>query len=322
MVKQILPNLYRVKIPLPESPLRTLNSYFIVSPERCLIIDTGMNQEECLRRMQSALRELNVDLKRTDFFITHWHADHLGLVSTLAAPNSRIYFNQKEARILTSTFKERWWGIVEFARRHGFPKEELESVFNTHPARYGFKEHLDFSIVKEGDEISIGDYNFVCLETPGHSPGHLCLYEPNKKVLISGDHLLEDISPNVSLYSDKANPLQEYLDSLDRIYELEVQLVLPGHGRIFQNHRRRVRELKRHHEARVGEVLSLLKKGEQTAYEIASQMSWELNYKNWEDFPAFQKWFAFGEALSHLAYLEEKGLVARRINNEVKFYLK
>ena len=83
MIEEILANLYKIEIPLPESPLKALNSYVIKNSERNLIIDTGWNQEECMNAMQTGLKELGVDLRKTDFFITHLHADHLGLVSTL-----------------------------------------------------------------------------------------------------------------------------------------------------------------------------------------------------------------------------------------------
>lgn len=322
MIEKILPGLYRIKVPLPGSPLRSVNSYLIVSSRRFLLIDTGMNREECLRHLHSALEELNVELEKTDFFITHWHADHLGLISALATPSSRIYFNRAEADALASGFKNLWQQASNFAREHGFPEGELEDVLSTHPAQYGLKEHMDFCIIEEGDEMSIGDYTFACLETPGHSPGHLCLYEANKKILVSGDHLLVDITPNISLWSNEINLLQEYLESLDRVYELDVQLVLPGHRWAFRDHRKRIQELKRHHEARINEVLSLLEEGSQTGYELASRMSWDLSYKCWEEFPAFQKWFAFGEALSHLVYLEEKGMVGRRASGQVVFYPK
>ncbi|RLC70753.1 MAG: MBL fold metallo-hydrolase [Chloroflexi bacterium] len=323
MIREILPRLYRIRISLPRSPLKALNSYLIASPERFLLIDTGMNREECLRQMHRALKELNVDLRKTDLFITHWHIDHLGLVSALPTPSSRVYFNRPEARALLRSFEDTWKVFSRFAREHGFPPEELKQVFKVHPARCSPKEHPDFHLLGEGDELKIGDYSFVCLETPGHSPGHLCLYEPNKKILVAGDHLLASISPNIPLFSDQMNPLKEYLESLDKLYRLEVKLVLPGHGRIFRNHRRRIRELKHHHQVRAKEILHLLLTyGEQTAYQVASRMSWELNYRSWQEFPPSQKWFAFGEALSHLAYLEERGMVGRRKAERVLFYCK
>ena len=94
MIEQVLPDFYRIEIPLPNSPLKALNSYLIKGQGRFLIIDTGMNRDECMRSMISSLEKLEVDLRKTDFFITHMHADHLGLVGNLATETSTIYFNR------------------------------------------------------------------------------------------------------------------------------------------------------------------------------------------------------------------------------------
>jgi glyoxylase-like metal-dependent hydrolase (beta-lactamase superfamily II) len=83
MIEEVLPALFRIEIPLPGSPLKSINSYVIRALDRTLIVDTGLNRKECLEAMQAGLRELGVDLKETDFFITHMHADHFGLVGRL-----------------------------------------------------------------------------------------------------------------------------------------------------------------------------------------------------------------------------------------------
>ena len=111
MAEEILPNLYRIEIPLPKNPLKALNSYLIKAQGRFLLIDTGMNREECMRVMFSELEGLHVDLKKTDIFITHLHADHSGLAATLATDTSTVYFNQKDASIVgadISKKEERW----------------------------------------------------------------------------------------------------------------------------------------------------------------------------------------------------------------------
>jgi glyoxylase-like metal-dependent hydrolase (beta-lactamase superfamily II) len=310
MIEEIATNLYKIEIPLPESPLKSLNSYLIKAQDRNLIIDTGMNREECLNAMMSGLRELGVEIRKTDFFITHLHSDHLGLVSSLATDSSTIYFNQPDAdRIKAGIFLE---DLIKFARLNGFPENELQTISYTHPGfKYRPKEDLDFYIVKEGDAISISGYVFRCVETPGHSKGHMCLYEPSKKILVAGDHLLNDITPNILLMSDEWNPLKIYLESLEKVYELDIELVLPGHRGIFRNCKERIRELKNHHEKRLEEIVSILVEGEKSAFEIASQMSWDIVYDSWELFPVPQKWFAMGEAIAHLKRLEEKGLIRK-----------
>ncbi len=320
MIEEVLPDLYKIEVPLPGNPLKAVNCYLIAASGRFLLIDTGMNRQECELVMSTALRKLDVDLNNTDFFITHWHADHLGLVSTLATPSSKVYFNKPEA--IVRDFQSHWEESATLGRQHGFQEDELSKALSTHPGRrYGGKRQVDFSILRDDDEIRIGDYSFICIETPGHSPGHICLYEPDKKILVSGDHILVDITPNIALWSKEGNPLEEYLASLDKVYDLDVELVLPGHRQLFRDHRKRIQELKQHHEARVNEVLSILEKGEQTAYEVASQMSWDIEYKSWKLFPASQKWFATGEAIAHLAYLEQKGMISRKGQEKVMFSL-
>jgi glyoxylase-like metal-dependent hydrolase (beta-lactamase superfamily II) len=317
LFEEILPSLYRIKVPLPGSPLKATNSYAIKGTERSLIIDTGWNREDCMAVLTSGLEECGVDFKQADFFITHMHADHSGLVSALAGEGARIYFGWADAEIMKSTAPGHWEEQVNFARKCGFPEGELEKALGGHPGRrYSPGTSLNLSVAKEGDTISVGDYLFQCIETPGHTQGHICLYEPTQKIFLCGDHILVDITPNITLNSEERNPLKEYLMSLDKVYDLDVELVLPGHRNIFRDHKNRIRELKQHHQTRLEEVMSILRKGKQNVFQVASQMTWDIDYKAWDLFPPSQKWFAFGEAMAHLKYLEEEEKVAREVQEQ------
>ncbi len=272
MIEKVLPDLYKIEVPLPGNPLKAINSYIIKDGEQSLIIDTGMNRPECLNVLSPGLEELGIDLKKTDFFITHLHADHLGLVSSLATETSKVYFNQPDADVIKPG--SNWEMNSDFAVRNGFPEEENRRAIENHPGRkYSSKKQVEFHILKQGDMISINDYSFRCVATPGHTRGHMCLYEPNKKLLVSGDHILIDITPNISSWSDEENPLKEYLGSLDIINNLDIEMVLPGHRNIFRDCKQRIEELKHHHQARADEVLAILEKGSQNAYQVASQMT-------------------------------------------------
>lgn len=315
MIEKIITNLYKIEIPLPQNPLKALNSYVIKSPERNLLVDTGWNQQECLNAMQAGLRELGVDLKKTDFFITHFHADHLGLVSKLITDTSTIYFNQPDADWIKSGVP--WDDLANFARLNGYPENELQTVPYSHPGfKFRSKGNLTFNILKGGNPISVGDYVFKCVETPGHTKGHMCLYEHNKKIFVAGDHMLSDITPNIQLWSDEWNPLKEFLASLDKVYELDIELVLPGHRSIFRNCKERIHELKDHHQKRLHEVISILKRGSKNAFQVASRMSWDIIYDSWDFFPITQKWFAIGEAIAHLKYLDEKKIIRREMQGQ------
>ena len=204
-----------------------------------------------------------------------------------------------------------------FACKLGFPEEELEKAIRSHPGqRYSTSASLNLCVLKDGDTINVGDYLFECIETPGHTEGHICLYESNKKIFICGDHILGDITPNITISSQERNPLKEYLMSLDKVYDLDVELVLPGHRNIFRNYKERIRELKQHHQKRLREVISILEKGRQNAFQIASQMTWDISYKSWDLFPPAQKFFAFGEAMAHLKYLGEEGEVGWEMDGQ------
>ncbi|MGD0915205.1 MAG: MBL fold metallo-hydrolase [Thermodesulfobacteriota bacterium] len=315
MIEEILANLYKIEIPLPGSPLKALNSYVLKNAERNLIIDTGWNQEECMSSMRTGLRELAIDIKKTDFFITHLHADHFGLVSNLITDTSTIYFNRPDADRFRSGF--RLDDFVNFARLNGYPENELQTTLRNHPGlKFRPTEGLTFHLLKEGDTISIGDYVFKCVETPGHTLGHMCLYEPSKKIFVAGDHILKEITPNIQLWSDEWNPLKEYLASLDKVYELDIELVLPGHRAIFENCKERILELKNHHQKRLDEIISILKKGNKSAFEVASEMSWDIIFDSWDLFPVSQKWFAIGEAIAHLKYLKEKGIIRKEMREQ------
>ncbi len=321
-MEEILPSLYKIEVPLPGSPLKATNSYVVKGTERSLIIDTGWNREDCMVALVSGLKECGVDLRQTDLFITHMHADHSGLVSAIAVEGAKIYFGRADAEIIRYITPEHWDEMIDFAGRCGFPREELERAVGNHPGRrYNPSNSLNLHILKNGDTVSVGDYLFECIETPGHTPGHICLYEPDKKVFICGDHILFDITPNITLSSEERNPLKEYLISLDKVYDLDVRLTLPGHRSTFRNHKERIQELKQHHRARLDEIISILAQGRQNAFQIASQMTWDIGYKSWDLFPPAQKLFAFGEALAHLKYLEEEGAVGRAIEgNGILFF--
>ncbi len=319
MIEELLPGLYRMDVPIPNNPLKSLNSYVLKSDERNLVIDTGMNRPECLNAMEAGLGELGVDLERTDFLITHMHADHSGLAATIPASGSVVFCSQQDADIINAD--DSHWELMRiFVRTGGFPAEEFDNAIQKHPGyKYRARDYIDFAILAEGDPVNVGDYHFRCMITPGHTQGHLCLYEAEKKIFISGDHILNDITPNISLWSDDIDPLADYIISLDRVGRLDIDIVLPGHRTIFRNCRERIEELKKHHRTRADEVLSILHQGSQDAYEVASQMTWDMTYDSFDEFPIAQKWFAAGEALAHLKYLEGLRQVKREAGPVILF---
>ena len=319
MPQQLFPNLYRELIPIPKNPLQAVNSYVIKGNGRFLVIDTGMNRPECREAMERYLKELQVDLDCTDFFITHFHADHLGLVSEFMQSSSKMYMSAVDDR----SFRDLgfWNGMAAVALINGFPEPDIRQAIDRHPG-YNYHARYNFAttFLREGDAIEIGDYQLTCIETPGHTRGHMCLYELRKKLLFSGDHILETITPNISLWAENEDPLRSYLASLDKIYGSDVAYVLPGHREPFPHFRKRIDELKLHHDIRNNEILTILREGRKTAYEAASRMTWDIDCKQWKDFPLPQKWFAAGEALAHLQYLQGRGMIKRELRDETAFF--
>jgi glyoxylase-like metal-dependent hydrolase (beta-lactamase superfamily II) len=308
MPEEVARSIYRIEVPLPKNPLKALNSYVIKGKERHLVVDCGMRRKECRDAMLLGLDALGVNLCDADFFITHFHADHLGLVSDLAASEAKIYLNEADAtRILMPGIAEAFAGS---ARLHGFPENEIDKALEAHPgSRYGARMPLPFVMPSDGEMIDAGPYRFRCVAAPGHSFGHQCLYESDRKILIAGDHILDDITPNIQTWFDDWNPLAEYLDSLDMTAKLDVDIVLPGHRRLFTHMQKRIGELKAHHAARAEEAAAALKEGPITAYQVASGMTWDIVCDSFDQFPLSQRWFATGEAIAHLVYLEGIGRV-------------
>ena len=114
--------------------------------------------------------------------------------------------------------------------------------------------------------------------------------------------------------------MKHYLASLDKVAGLPVDLVLPGHRRLIRNHGARIAELKQHHAQRLDEVLTILEGAPLNAVQVASRMTWDIKADSWDQFPVAQRWFATGEAISHLRYLEEEGKLARKNSEKFKLY--
>ncbi len=317
MIEEIMNNFYRIEVPLPLLELQSVNCYIIKGSERNLMIDTGMDDHACKQAIESALKEREIDLKQTDFFITHCHIDHFGLVASLIRNGSTVYINRLEAdiirRVRSGAIVSDWTTFIVVS---GFPENKIENIFPPEGARpYRTENSLPFLYLEDGDSLSIGDYHFACVATPGHTNGHMCLYEPQSKVFVAGDHLLNDITPGIHGFTHE-NPLKDYLSSLDKVAALDVRLVLPGHGSVFGNCKGRIEDLKTHHEERVREVISILEESPKDAYDVASQMTWDVHYDSWRVFPIQQRFFATGEAFAHLRFLEEKKVIVGQIKGK------
>lgn len=321
MITEIGKDIFCLNIPFPRSSLKDLNIYIIKADERGLLIDTGFNSRRCLQAIQSALRQLDLRKESIDIFITHFHMDHFGLVSHLASKKNKIYFNRFDTEWFFS-----WGGFDCHARylaRHGFPDKYIPIVRKSYPEFDGpevWLKRIDF--VKDNDDINMGRFHLKCIHTPGHHRGHMCLYEPDRKLLFCGDHILSDITPIIMCFSDQENPLHDYLNSLEKTRGLDINLVLPGHRGFIYDPAERIDKIRYHHEIRLKEILHILSESPQTAFGISSQIKWNVSGNEWINSAELQKWFALSETIAHIRYLEEAGMVSRSLNNfDIVFHL-
>jgi len=313
-IEEIAPGLFRVPIPLEELPLGAVNCYVFYSQGEGLIVDPGLDQPLCLETLLRSLRAIGLEIPKAAFFSTHFHIDHLSLGARLASPSSRFFFNRVEAEIIPHGLEERWEKAKRQMSLNGLPREDLKALEDLHPANLMPRFFPPFTTVEDGERIRVGRFTLRVVETPGHSPGHCCLYEENHRLLLSGDHVLEEITPHVGLWDEGADPLALYLRGLDKVLSLEVALVLPGHGRPFSDLPRRVAEIKEHHRERSAHILRALADGPLTAYEIASRLPWDVD-QPWPRLSPTQKYFALSETLAHLRYLESLGLVKKEVRS-------
>ena len=312
MIKEIAHDLYNIRVPLPRNPLKELNSY-LIQGERNLLIDLGFNRPECEDVISRDLSELGVNRDKTDIFITHLHSDHCGLLEVMDRPGIKKFCSKPDGEIINISVEEKYWGTLAVKlHKYGFPLHEkgYENAVDKHPGKkYRCKKVIDFSYINDNDLLEYGEYKLRCIWVPGHTPGMMCLYEEDKKIFFSADHVLGDITPNIPVELRIENPLSHYLKSLEKVEKLDVDLLLTGHRDAPASFTGRIDELKRHHETRLDEVFNIVKAGASTAFDVASKMDWDIKFDDWDDFPIPQKWFATGEAASHLDYLAAEGRI-------------
>lgn len=313
MAQRIAEGLWRLDIPLTGSPLKNLNSYLVVGEGRSLLIDTGFRMPECLEAMERELAETGVEREGMDIFLTHLHSDHAGLAPQLLRGDGQILISDRDADGLAACQTEAYWRrMYDSYAENGFPEEELEELWDTNSAKTAGPRDWDGSCVRlhDGDVVRYGGRELRCVFTPGHTPGHMCLYDAPAKRLFSGDHILFHITPNICRWTTMADALGSYLESLDKVYGLDVAQLLPAHRSETGNLQQRVDELKAHHARRLDATLrAVTEHPGLTACAVAGLTPWRIKSRSWAEFPPMQRFFAVGETLAHLDYLAVRGKV-------------
>jgi glyoxylase-like metal-dependent hydrolase (beta-lactamase superfamily II) len=311
----IAERLHWLRIPLPME-LNHINVWLLDDGDGWTLVDTGMADEVC----RAAWLELEANtlerrrLKRV--LVTHDHPDHMGLAPWLAERHGAQVWMSEVAYFSSREFLDTDGSVLVarirgFLRGHGVESDGgSRSAGGDHRRWFGGSMPLAAS-PRDGEVIEAGGVRWTVIETGGHCRGHLCLYDAERRLLVSGDQVLPSISPNVSVHSHApdADPLREFLDSLGRLRGAchPDTLVLPSHGRPFRGLHRRIADLAGHHRQQLDAILASSDRP-RTAFEVLPVMFRHVPR-------GIHRMLAIGEAVAHLNYLCGLGRMERRVDD-------
>lgn len=315
-------------IPLPGSPLGTVNAY-LVDTGGLRLVDCGWNTPEAYDALVQQLGSLGAGIGDiAEIVVTHIHPDHFGLAARLAEESGALVTMHRLEALYLGARYEHTHRLVEemnaWLRINGVRPPELEEMAGAslQMLRWVGTRHPDV-LVEGGEVLDWGTHRFEVVWTPGHSAGLICLHDHAARLLMSSDHVLRRISPHVGLHAQSfGNPLGDYLSSLQLVRALSIHTVLPGHGEPFDDLAGRVDELRDHHQARLSAILTMMDDDEVNAYALASRLSWRGSEDGWERLAPFQRRMALTETIAHLEYLYGSGRVTKQFRGGVIFYRK
>jgi glyoxylase-like metal-dependent hydrolase (beta-lactamase superfamily II) len=311
VVEHLPEGVLHVELPTP-FPVGPVNCYVMLD-DPLTVVDPGMIWADSTAQLDAALQAAGRSIGEVaQILVTHGHPDHFGAAGWLAdAADASVLCGRAELPKLSGLVERA--SMVDVISRLGIP-DGMRATFQSF---YEGVRDLTYPIATErlqllddGDILLAGGRDWQVHVTPGHSVGHVSLYDPEARVLVSGDHLLACITPNPVLEPDVESPdgrrrsLVEYLASLDRFVRIDPLLVLPGHGPRFRDVPTLTRSMRHHHDSRAGEILALVDRlGDATPYELSGEM-----FPNIEDFAVM---LGVSEVLGHLDLLEDDGRIIR-----------
>ncbi|WP_019152614.1 MBL fold metallo-hydrolase [Robertmurraya massiliosenegalensis] len=301
----------QITIPLPFR-LNHVNCFIADGKRGRTVIDTGLHSD-VTKNIWAPIIAKN-DIK--DIIITHYHPDHFGYSGSMQKlTGADVWMTKVDAEMGLS-----YWSpdSIKTKKRNyltcGLPEElahqitSNEESYTERVEPYPVIQHE----IKEGMRILFGKLEYEVIFTPGHSDGLFVLYNKEESILLSTDHILPKISPNISYrFRGNPNPLQSFITSLEKIKKLNAEYVFPSHFKPFKNANHRIEELMSHHEERLEFTYTTINKPS-TIYEVTQALFHQLNLH--------QMRFAIGEALAHLEYLVANNQCRKYQTNGTWYY--
>jgi glyoxylase-like metal-dependent hydrolase (beta-lactamase superfamily II) len=275
--EKVLPGVWRLRLALPWPGVPHGNAWAVACDGGIVMFDTGIGGKGRLRQLDLALAQAGFGVEDVRLVVcTHSHTDHYGLAGAIverAGCELWMHPSWEHVRLLADDPQAALEQRLEVARQSGVSPAALTRY---REARSDGETGID--VLKEPDrdlvpgvEVVTDLGNWQVIETPGHAPSHVVLHQPERRLLISGDHLLG----RTVLFFDHGHspdPVGEFCASLGRVEPLDVDLVLPGHGRTFRDPEAKIAESRRQVDELLGKVREALGKGERTAFEIVADI--------------------------------------------------
>lgn len=313
---QVAPGVHRVSVPLPFPP-GEVAAWVIEGDAGHTLVDTGIDTPPARDALREAADHVGVTRDSLAYVVlTHAHPDHYGLAGPVRAWSGAQVAIHADEEALARRFVDRWpedrLHAAEAFARLGVPAAVVPLFLRASDFIHSHYAAFHPDIVLEGERGALpGGGGWEWIHTPGHSPGHVTVYHPARRILITGDHVLPRISPNVGADLYAIEPLSDYLASLRQLRGLDVELVLPSHGEPFADLAARIDVLTAHHDARNEQIVGwLAAAGPSTVFGVARGVFGEL--------PADNLLHAVRETLAHLRYLARHAHVAREDGGAVE----
>jgi glyoxylase-like metal-dependent hydrolase (beta-lactamase superfamily II) len=325
-VELVQPGLWSIPVPIPDNPLRYVLVYVIELDDGVAIVDAGWDTPDAWDALCGGLAAAGGSVADVrGVVVTHIHPDHYGLAGRVRETSGAwIGLHPADAALLEGRYvatDRLVASMTDLLEVSGVPADLVPDLAGSSMQIRAFVRMAPPDrLIEDGEPLGLAGWDLRAVWTPGHSPGHLCFHSPERRLLLSGDHVLPRISPNISVHSQQiANPLADYLASLTTVEGLECDEVLPGHEWRFSGLADRVGELRAHHRARLDEILAALGRADGlTCWELVTRLTWS---RPLETSSPFIQRAASGETLAHLVLLEGEGTVARTPGRPARFSL-